>query len=239
MSPWPVLGAVAGVLCLAVAAQRRWLTPSGVVAALVTGAALIAGTHAAGPLLLVLFLSSSSLLGGIGSRPEAGPASGAADAPRTAGQVLANVAVPAVAALLAATGNFAGSGSAIAGGIAAMTADTWATEVGAGLRAPARLITSLERVEPGESGGISLPGTLAGLSGAVAIALLAAALPRTAWGPTSGAELMPVAAGGVCGLLTDSLLGATLERRWSRLDNESVNFLASLTGAAAAFALAI
>lgn len=122
----------------------------------------------------------------------------------------------------------------MAGAIAAMTADTWATEIGTGLRAPARLIVGWQPVRPGETGGVSLPGTLAGLAGAIAIALVSALLPSVAWGPAEPASFLPVAAGGMVGLFTDSLLGATAERRLARVDNETVNLLASVMGAATA-----
>jgi uncharacterized protein (TIGR00297 family) len=241
MNPWPVLGVAAGVMSLALAAHRRWLTPSGLAAAFVTGAALIAGSHAAGPLLLVFFLTSSSLLGRIGFGIEPGSLSrvpglpdSREDASRNAGQVFANSVVPAVAALLATTGTLPGAGAALAGAIAAMNADTWATEIGTGLRAPARLLVGWRPVHSGETGGVSLPGTLAGLAGAIAIALAAALLPSAAWGPARPTTFLPVVAGGVVGLFADSLLGATVERRFVRIDNETVNLVASLAGAATA-----
>jgi uncharacterized membrane protein len=40
------------------------------------------------------------------------------------------------------------------------------------------------------------------------------------------------------GLFSDSLLGATAERQLSAVTNETVNLLASLAGAAGAFAVA-
>ncbi len=247
MNIWPVLGAAAGVLSLALAARLRWLTPSGVAAAVVTGAALIAGSHAAGPLLLVLFLMSASLIGRridferpLDSRtPDAGRNGPVPEGPRNAGQVLANSVVPALAALLGVAGVLPGAGAALAGSIAAMTADTWATEVGTGLRAPARLLVGWQPVGPGETGGVSVPGTLAGLSGASLIGLVATLLPSAAWGPAPPATFLPVAAGGIVGLFSDSLLGATAERRFGWIDNETVNLLASLAGAGAAVVISL
>ena len=239
MSPLPILGGFIGVAALGLAAWRGWLTRSGIAAAFVTGAALIAGSHAAGPILLALFLVTSSALGRLDSRSV--DSTGTADPTgrsRHAGQVLANSVVPAVAALLAGAGLLPYGGSALAGALAAMTADTWATEVGAGLCAPARLITTFRTVRPGESGGISMPGTLAGIAGASTIALVASSLPAVAWGPATPAAFAPVAAGGIVGLFTDSLLGASAERRWTAVDNETVNLLASMAGAVVALAVA-
>jgi uncharacterized protein (TIGR00297 family) len=235
LSPYAWFGVVVGLAALTIAGLRRWLTPSGIAAGFVTGAALVVGSHAAGPILLALFFISSSLLDRVGRRRrDSHGASAPGREPRTAGQVLANAAIPSVAALLAPFGYLPQAGAALAGALAAMTADTWATEVGAGLRAPARLITSLRPVEAGESGGVSLPGTVAGFAGASAIALAAVALPDAAWGPAAAPAFLPVIAGGVAGLLADSLLGATAERRWPAVNNESVNLLASLTGAVVA-----
>jgi len=239
VNPVAIFGGIVGVAALGLAVRRRWLTPSGVAAALVTGAALLVGSHAAGPILLTLFLVSASLLDRIGRRSSA-PAGrvGLAGQPRHAGQVLANSVVPAVAALLATAGLLPEAGSVLAGALAAMTADTWATEVGAGLRAPARLITTFRPVCPGESGGVSVPGTLAGVVGASTIAGVAALLPAAAWGHATPAAFAPVVVGGIAGLSIDSLLGATAERRWTAVTNETVNLIASLTGAAVAFGLA-
>lgn len=235
----PILGGYVGVAALGLAAWRGWLTRSGIAAAFVTGAALIVGSHAAGPILLALFLVSSSALDRVGRRSVAtGGRANGFEQPRHAGQVLANAVVPAVAALLARAELLPEAGSAMAGALAAMTADTWATEVGAGMRAPARLITTWRAVPPGESGGLSLPGTLAGVGGALTIGLVAALLPAVAWGPATPALFAPVAVGGIVGLFVDSLLGATAERRLSVVTNETVNLLASLTGAFIAFALA-
>jgi uncharacterized protein (TIGR00297 family) len=223
----PIVGGALGILGLALALHRNWLTRAGVLAGLGIGALLIAGTHAAGPILLVGFLASSSLL----SRARS-------DGPRNGWQVLANSAVPAIAALLAATGALPCAGAAVAGAIAAVTADTWATEIGIALRAPARLVSTWRSVPPGRSGAISVPGTAAGCSGAAAIALFATWLPPTAWGPALPPEFTPVLVGGLVGMFTDSFLGATLEGRLPGINNETVNFLGSLSGAVTACLLA-
>ena len=84
---YPAVGLLLGVLGLALAIRRDWLTPAGAGAGLVVGAVLVMGTHAAGPILLVVFLVSSSGL----SRTRI-------DGPRNGWQVLANSAIPGIAA---------------------------------------------------------------------------------------------------------------------------------------------
>jgi uncharacterized protein (TIGR00297 family) len=252
---YPIVGVFLGVLGLALAIRRGWLTWRGVGAGLVVGAALVTGTHAAGPILLVVFLASSSGLsrlrfgGQPGPRPEPGAAtaapgsgpdagSSAGDGLRNAWQVLANSAVPGIAALLAAVGVLPCAGVAVAGAIAAVTADTWATEIGTALRAPARLVTTWRRVLPGRSGAVSVAGTAAGFTGAATIALIASYLPAAAWGPALPAEFTPVLVGGLVGLFADSFLGATVEGRIPGINNETVNLIGSLAGAVAACLLA-
>jgi uncharacterized membrane protein len=169
---------------------------------------------------------------------------------RTERQVLANGAVAAAAALV-------GSWPAVAGALAAATADTWATEIGSFSPTPPRLVTTARRVPAGTSGAVTWLGTAGGLAGASAIAGLAAAFARTGW---RSAAL--VAAAGAGGMLADSLLGATVQgayecpdcgRRWERgggwpagaaachgpprlvkglrwLDNDGVNLAATLAG---------
>ena len=220
---YPVVGVSLGVLGLALAIRRGWLTRPGALVGLVAGALLVAGTHAAGPILLVVFLASSSGL----SRTRT-------DGPRNGWQVLANSVVPGITALLATVGALPCAGTAVAGAIAAVTADTWATEVGTALRAPARLVTTWRRVQPGRSGAISVPGTAAGFAGAAAIALLASYLPATAWGPALPPQFTPVLVGGLVGMFADSFLGATVEGRIPGINNETVNLLGSLAGAVTA-----
>jgi uncharacterized protein (TIGR00297 family) len=89
----------------------------------------------------------------------------------------------------------------------------------------------LRTADPGTDGAISLAGTFAGVVAAGLVAgigtlALRGSLPLF-W--ISGA-------GAVFGLLFDSLLGATLERRgW--LNNDLVNFLSTASAAAFAFGL--
>lgn len=165
---------------------------------------------------------------------------------RTARQVLANGGVTAVAALF-------GSWPAAAGALAAATADTWATEIGSFSPTAPRMITTWARVTRGTSGGITALGTLGGAAGALAIAILA----RTLALPATSLAVGTVAAAGIAGMLADSGLGATVQgvyecpacaARWERydavchepvrqlsgwrwLDNDGVNFAATLAGA--------
>ena len=113
--------------------------------------------------------------------------------------------------------------------LAEAAADTVSSEIGQVLGGRPRMITTMRAVEPGTDGAVSVTGTLAGL---VAAAIVAG---TGSWAMRSGWSLFWLSsAGAVFGLVFDSLLGATFERKgW--LNNDAVNFLS--TASAAAFTL--
>lgn len=229
-----------------------WLTPGGAAAALVLGAAVLSGGGGVALILLLLFFVTASLLTGLrargpgasgSGRGAAGPgASGGgeeAGAPaggwrwrrgRSASQVLANGGVAGAAALLGLAGLLPDAQVAVLAALGAATADTWATEVGTAAGRETRLITTWRRVEPGVSGGVSWPGTLAGLAGALLLGLVGGVLERPAdplrWGWVAGVA-------GAVGMASDSFLGASLEARMRWLDNDRVNLAGTLAGAVA------
>ncbi|WP_135853059.1 DUF92 domain-containing protein [Halorussus salinus] len=157
---------------------------------------------------------------------------------RGSGNVLGNAAVALVAVLgYAAQAKFPALGGevflfAFAGSIATAMSDTLSSEIGGVFDGP-RLITTLERVEPGTDGAVTWQGELAGAAGAAVVAAIAAGLFESV-GP-AGAGVVALA--GVSGMTMDSLLGATLEG--DALGNQGVNFLATLTGALVGAGLAV
>ena len=101
-----------------------------------------------------------------------------------------------------------------AASLAAVTADTWATELGVLNPTPPRMITNGRLVENGTSGAISAWGTLSALAGAALIAVLAAALAPSAIHLPVPAFILVLAItplAGLLGALFDSLLGATVQ----------------------------
>ncbi|MEM2945818.1 MAG: DUF92 domain-containing protein [Thermoproteota archaeon] len=105
--------------------------------------------------------------------------------------------------------------------VCSAAADTLATELGLLSSSKPRLITNLKRsVEKGVSGGVTLLGTFAGFSGALAIALVSLTLQQ-ANAPgiiprASNVQSLFVACsiGGFLGMVVDSLLGATVQEAY-------------------------
>jgi len=200
------------VLAGAIAAgarRHRSLSRGGAAAALIVGTAAVLAGWGWGVLLVTFFLTATALSRYRHTVREARIASIVEKGDeRDATQVFANggvFAAAAVAASITGDPNWAAAG---VGALAAATADTFSTEVGtlAG-RAP-RSIVSFKALEPGASGGVTTPGTLASIAGAALIALAAVA---------AGLAPNPLAilVGGIAGSLADSLAGATVqERRW-------------------------
>ncbi|CAI50362.1 DUF92 family protein [Natronomonas pharaonis DSM 2160] len=155
---------------------------------------------------------------------------------RGGGNVLANSAVALVAVVGYAASGHVGIDAtvfkfAFAGAVAAALADTFSSEFGGLFDAP-RLITTLERVDPGTDGGVTWQGAVAGATGSGIIAGLGWAFFEFDTIATA-----TVLGAGVLGMVVDSILGATLEG--GRLGNQSVNLLATLSAGTAAAVVAV
>ncbi len=113
--------------------------------------------------------------------------------------------------------------------LAEAAADTVSSEMGQVFGGRPRLITTMQRVEKGTDGGVTLAGTVAG-AGAALLVMIAGFWSIHGVHSILGSWIS-ICLGtlcGVMGLLFDSLIGATLERRgW--LNNDAVNFLSTLS----------
>ncbi len=165
-------------------------------------------------LLLAFFISSSALTRLFGRRKRELDEKFSKGGQRDAAQVLANGGVAGLFVLLQAVfPTAAWPWAGFAGALAAVNADTWATELGVLSRAQPMLITTRQPVERGTSGGITRAGTFASFGGAFLIGLLAAWV----WpgGALDGFTFLTRAGWiglfGLLGSLLDSLLGATVQ----------------------------
>ncbi|HWZ81002.1 MAG TPA: DUF92 domain-containing protein [Terriglobales bacterium] len=147
---------------------------------------------------------------------------------RNAWQVLANLAVPAMnATAFGMTGNRMWLVATVAT-LAEAATDTVASEVGQSYSRTAVMITSWKPVSAGTDGGITVMGTIAGTIAGFLIAGSAALC-----GLVRPAQLWIPVTAGFAGMLADSLLGASLQRRgW--MNNEAVNLAGTIIAAGAA-----
>jgi uncharacterized protein (TIGR00297 family) len=235
------------------------LTLSGAAAAVLVGSLIFGFGGLPWAILLLLFFFSSSLLSrAFPTRKSFISEKYAKGSRRDHGQVLANGGLASVLVVIywLIPQNEA-IWIAFTGCMAAVNADTWATELGILSTDPPRLIINGRIVPKGTSGGVTLVGNLATLAGAGLIAFAASfyTVPRTPF------VILLVMVGGLLGATADSLLGATLQgiyacprcdketesspehfcgtktvhvRGWRWLNNDLVNLICSLIGAGAA-----
>ena len=255
-----LLGFLLASLIGYLAYKRGSLSRSGVVGAILTGGLIFGfGGLGGAALLLVFFISSSALSRFKESQKESLAEKFSKGSQRDLAQALANGGVAAVC--MAAFGLTQNPvwWVACAAALAVANADTWATELGVLSKTPPRLITTAQEVEVGTSGGITVMGTMSAFAGSSLVALTALiALNLQPLIPNPLMASVIIAIVGLLASLLDSVLGATVQaiyfcdrcrketerhlqhtcgettralRGWRWLNNDGVNFWATLFGA--------
>ncbi len=243
--------------------RLRFLAPSGSAAAFVLAAILfgIGGWSWTVPILV--FFVSSSLLSktGKGRKKQFAGIFEKTDT-RDMGQVAAN---GGTAGFLAVLFHFFPNPlwyTLHLGAVAAVNADTWATEIGVFSRNRPRSIIGLKPVSHGTSGGVTLLGTVGALLGSALIAATGRmAVPADAALLMTGPILGAITLAGLVASLCDSVLGATVQAQYRCpvcgkitekqahcvgretqhasglrfMSNDWVNWVCSVTGAVAAW----
>lgn len=120
-----------------------------------------------------------------------------------------------------------GMASALAiGSLAAVCADTCASEWGTWLGGTPRSVLTLKPMPVGTDGAVTWTGNIAGLVAAAVIAGVASLSSGI-----SGTGFVWIVCAGVLGNLADSIAGATVEPHFGRHGGSYVNFICSLAGA--------
>ncbi len=244
-----IQAALAAAAVAGIAWRAHTLKGSGAIGATIIGTLVFGfGGLAAAAMLVFFFISSSAL-----SRLNRGERRSR----RGFSQVFANGSIAAAAA--ASMGVLPGASAAYLGALAAATADTWATAIGVRFGGTPRSILSFKHTAPGASGAVTCLGTIASALGALSVGLAGQLLLRL---PLCGWVAVTVA--GFFASLLDSLLGDSLQAvyrcrecgerpevarhdgcpaRAERqagipgLDNDVVNWIATLAGAGGAWLL--
>lgn len=249
--------------------QRRSLSHSGIAGAVVTGTTTFGLGGWSWGFSLIFFFVSSSLLSHFRERDKATTAADkfSKGSQRDLAQVAANGGMATLMALAYGVSSKPTTlellEAGYAGVLATATADTWATELGVLSIQPPVLITTGKPIPAGTSGGITPLGTGAAALGATALGLMF----WLSKGFRKASATLPLISllSGLTGAMFDSVLGATVqvmyycpkceketerhihscgtETRYLRgipwMNNDVVNFLATLVGGLTAMGMSI
>ncbi len=251
-----VLGMVIGILSY----RFSFLSLSGSIATFILGTVIygLGGWEWTIPILM--FFVSSSLLSKMGrSTKSLFDAVVDKTDKRDAGQVAAN---GGIAGLIVIFWNYFPAGEEwyllSVASVAAVTADTWGTEIGTLAKGNPRSIVTLRPVATGTSGGVSAAGIFGGAAGALLIAVTASIAGEQTF---STGTMVSIVLSGIAGSLADSLAGGsiqalyrspdgilteksavkgvptTLVRGYRFITNDAVNWLCAAAGAGTMYLL--
>ena len=219
-----IIGMTAGVGIAYLAHRAQALNLSGGIAAGILGTVVFGLGGLGWALVLLTFFISSSLLSRFFKAKKAAAGKEfAKGSNRDAGQVAANGVVAGILTLVfvilhhrfAVNPNLSFLWVGFAASLAGANADTWATELGILNPRQPVLLTTFRRVPQGTSGGVSLVGSLAALSGSALVGLVAILVGGLGWAPAlsipAWALFVIIAVAGFLGSFFDSFLGATLQ----------------------------
>jgi uncharacterized protein (TIGR00297 family) len=202
--------------------KRKALDLFGSAVMIIMGVVIIFSAGANWLVLIVLFLVMSLLATRYSKKYKR--SLGQFEGRRTSKNVISN---GVVACFMAAFGGyylpFVGG---FIGAIATATADTLGSEIGVLDQHP-RLITTLQKVDPGTNGAVSVLGTVAGIIGAAIIGIAAYFLGIV---PSPLSAITVSIISGTVGCFMDSILGAVFENH-GMMTNEHVNLTATIVGA--------
>lgn len=208
------MGVSLAFLVAMISVRLRFLQNSGAVATFLLGSLIFGvGGWSWGIPILVFFASSSILSKMWQNRKQQSNLLYEKSSRRDWAQVFANGSMPALAILLFYITNNHIWYFVYLGGLAAVTADTWATEIGALSPSVPRLITTFRPAVAGTSGAISPLGTLGSFLGSLLIAVTGFLFyPVVFQNPLQPVLLITIA--GLAGGFIDSLIGATVQAQF-------------------------
>lgn len=252
-----IIGIIFGILISFLAWKLGSLSLSGAIGASIVGSVIFGLGGLAWGIQLLTFFITSSLLSKIFREKKSGfHEKFAKGNQRDWAQVLANGGLGSFLVILSAVNpdnNWIWY--TYLGTLAAVNADTWATEIGVFSPSCPRLITNGKVVEPGTSGGISFLGLFSSLAGSALIGITGMLFTPASERLTL---VIAITLAGFLGSLFDSFLGATVQtiyscpvckketerypnhscgantykvRGWNWLNNDIVNLSASIIGA--------
>ncbi|KIO76851.1 hypothetical protein TH53_12675 [Pedobacter lusitanus] len=206
-----------------ISVYTKKLTVAAAITGVICGIIIYLGTGYVGLALLTVFFVLGTMVTAWGRKVKEQLDKTGDSVQRKPGQVLANAGVATLLSFLAII--FPEYEQVllllVAAGFASCTADTLSSELGVLYGKRFYNCLTWKREAKGLDGVISLEGTLIGIAGAGLISMLYAAFTLTY------SHLLILIFAGFAGNFSDSVMGATLERRHF-LDNDWVNFLSTL-----------
>ncbi|MBN2415604.1 DUF92 domain-containing protein [bacterium] len=212
-----LIGTFLAVATALISVRARFLTPGGAAAACILGIVIFGLGGWIWTIPILTFFITSSLLSKTGRKKKSVfnsffEKSGCRDI----GQVSANGLIAGSMVILNILHPSPIWYFAYLGTLAAVNADTWATELGAFSPVPPVSIRTFKTVTPGTSGGITVLGTIASLLGSLIIVVSGSiAAPHGGTLSLSGSVFWIITAAGFAACLVDSLLGATLQVQYA------------------------
>lgn len=216
--------------CFSVKAKK--LTLLAAITGFFCGVTIYIGAGYLGLTMLITFFLAGTLATGWGRQRKVFLEKTGDSVQRKPGQVLANGGVAALMALMVII--FPSQSAVLlvmlAASLASATADTLSSELGMLYGKSFYNCITWKKEARGLDGVVSLEGTLIGVAGATLIAGIFAIAADY------DNRFLIIVIAGAAGNLSDSIFGATLERR-KLLNNDLVNFLSTLFAAVVAFFL--